>query len=177
MIMLFSAGDVHPVAGNTVLFIMREKKMNSLSSVLAFAPPSPAVSEAYLLAKLSFYTDSADVADDLKNRLAGIVVIDTRAEAHYLRGHIPGAVSFPHRLMSEETTRHLDRNMVYVTYCDGIGCNGSTQGAYKLAKLGFRVKELIGGLDFWIRDQHPLAEGEAIGTYPADLNIEDCGCN
>ncbi len=22
---------------------------------------------------------------------------------------------------------------VYVTYCDGIGCNGSTKGAYKLA--------------------------------------------
>lgn len=151
--------------------------MNPVSSVLAFAPPLPAISEAYLLAKLSFYTDSADVANDLKNRVAGIVVIDTRAEAHYLRGHIPGAVNFPHRLMTEETTRHLDRDVVYVTYCDGIGCNGSTQGAYKLAKLGFRVKELIGGLDFWVRDQHPLAEGDEIGSYPADLTVEDCGCN
>lgn len=177
MIMLFSACDIHLAAANPVLFIMREKKMNPVSSVLAFAPPSPAASEAYLLAKLSFYTDSADVAEDLKNRVAGIVVIDTRAEAQYLRGHIPGAVSFPHKLMNEESTRQLNRDVVYVTYCDGIGCNGSTQGAYKLAKLGFRVKELIGGLDFWIRDQHPLAEGEAIGIYPADLSVEDCGCS
>lgn len=151
--------------------------MNPTCRVLAFAPPSPTVSEAYLMAKLSFYTDAADVAQDLKNRVAGIAVIDTRAEGHYLRGHIPGAVNFPHRLMDEETTRCLDRNVVYVTYCDGIGCNGSTQGAYKLAKLGFRVKELIGGLDFWVRDQHPLAEGQEIGIYPTDLTLEECGCN
>ncbi len=150
--------------------------MQHTSNVLAFAPASPENSAAYLLSKLSFYTDAADVAADLQHGIAGIVVIDTRAETHYLRGHIPGAVSFPHRLMNEETTRHWDREAVYVTYCDGIGCNGSTQGAYKLAKLGFRVKELIGGLDFWIRDQHPLAEGKEVGVYSADPDLNACGC-
>lgn len=155
---------------------MNQQQNVQPSYVLASEPPLPAVSEAYLLAKLSFYTDAADVAEDLKNRIAGVVVIDTRSEAHYQRGHIPGAISFPHRLMTAGTTQHLNRDVVYVTYCDGIGCNGSTQGAYKLAKLGFRVKELIGGLDFWIRDQHPLATGSEIGVYPADLIIDDCGC-
>jgi hypothetical protein len=43
--------------------------------------------------------------------------------------------------MSAETTTRLDRSKVYVVYCDGIGCNASTKGAYKLARLGFRVKE------------------------------------
>ena len=42
--------------------------------------------------------------------------------------------------------------MLYVTYCDGIGCNASTKGALNMAKLGFRVKELMGGLDWWKRD-------------------------
>lgn len=156
---------------------MSQSQSIPLSAVLQFAPPAPAISEGYLFNKLSFYTDAADVAEDLKNRIQGIVVVDTRSEAHYQRGHIPGAISFPHRLMTPEATGHLNRDVVYVTYCDGIGCNGSTNGAYKLAKLGLRVKELIGGLDFWIRDGHPLAIGTESGEYPADLSVEDCGCS
>ena len=29
--------------------------------------------------------------------------------------------------MNQQTTRHLDREALYVTYCDGIGCNASTK--------------------------------------------------
>ncbi len=150
--------------------------MQSQSRVLAFPPPSPDVSERYLHAKLSFYTDAWDVAEDLRHGNSAIVVIDTRAESLYQAGHIPGAVSFPHRLMDEASTAGLDRDKVYVTYCDGIGCNGSTQGAYKLARLGFRVKELIGGLDFWARDGHPQTKGSEAGVYPANWQAQDCGC-
>ena len=149
--------------------------MQQESYVLGFAPPSPEISAAYLLSKLSFYTDAADVAADLQNGVRGIVVIDTRSAEHYARGHVPGAVSFPHKRMTAESTGELSKDVVYVTYCDGIGCNGSTQGAYKLAKLGFRVKEMIGGLDFWIRDQHPLAAGEERGQYLPQQGPE-CGC-
>ena len=147
------------------------------SKVLANPPPSPEISEQYLHAKLRFYTDAWDVAEDLRQQVGEIIVIDTRSEPQYAAGHIPGAISFPHRLMTEASTAHLDRNKVYVTYCDGIGCNGSTQGAYKLAKLGFRVKELIGGLDFWIRDSHPQATGTEAGVYPANGQSEECGCD
>lgn len=150
--------------------------MGDVSLVLAFPPPTAAESQNYLAAKLSYYTDSADVAADLRNGIRDIVVIDTRSEALYGAGHIPGAISFPHRLMNETTTRHLDRNKVSVTYCDGIGCNGSTNGAYKLAKLGFWVKELIGGLDFWQRDGHPLALGDQPGSMQGEESHLTCGC-
>lgn len=150
--------------------------MGVSSLVLAFPPAEVEQSLEYLAAKLSYYTDSADVAEDLRNGIQEIVVIDTRAVAWYAAGHIPGAVSFPHRLMNESSTRELDRNKVYITYCDGIGCNGSTQGAYKLAKLGFRVKELIGGLDFWQRDGHPLAIGEEKGSMLGQGKTPECGC-
>ena len=33
--------------------------------------------------------------------------------------------------MNAETTARFDRNPIYVTYCDGIGCNASTRGALK----------------------------------------------
>ena len=112
-------------------------------------------------------------------RMAGddaIVVIDTRSPAHYEQGHVPGAVSFPHRTMDADSTAHLDRSKVYVTYCDGIGCNGSTKGAYKLARLGFTVKEMLGGLDFWIRDGQPVATGPERGTMPAARPAIECAC-
>ena len=67
----------------------------------------------------------------------------------------PARSIFPHRKMNQESTRHLDRDALYVTYCDGIGCNASTKGALKLAELGFQVKELIGGIDWWKRDGYP----------------------
>ena len=62
--------------------------------------------------------------------------------------------------MNEESTTALDKDLVYVTYCDGVGCNASTKAALKLAGLGFRVKELMGGLDWWKRDGHPVEKGE-----------------
>lgn len=146
------------------------------SLVLAFPPPEPAQSRDFMLAKLSYHADAWDVAEDLAHGVEGLVVIDTRSEALYALGHVPGALSFPHRLMDADSTASLDRTKVYVTYCDGIGCNGSTKGAYKLAALGFTVKEMLGGLDFWIRDGHPVATGPEAGRMPAQTTGIQCGC-
>lgn len=144
------------------------------SFVLSHPPAAPADAAAYLQAKLAFYTDAADLAHDLAARVPGIAVIDARAPAAYRDGHIPGAHNFPHRSMDASTSAGLARELVYIVYCDGIGCNGSTQGAWKLARLGFQVKELIGGLDFWKRDGHPTAQGEAPGSLA--VPGEGCGC-
>lgn len=103
--------------------------------------------------KLAFEIDAADLFDAL-NKGEQVVVVDARSMAGYELEHIPGAISFPHRTMDAATTAHLDRTFLYVIYCDGIGCNASTKGALKLAQLGFRVKELMGGLDWWKRDQY-----------------------
>jgi rhodanese-related sulfurtransferase len=65
--------------------------------------------------------------------------------------------------MTESSSLTLDRSKVYVVYCDGIGCNGSTKGAYKLASLGFQTKELLGGLDWWRRDGHAVLSGPEPG--------------
>jgi len=110
--------------------------------------------------KLQFETDSWDlrVALDKGER---IIVVDSRSAQSYTEEHIPGAVNIPHRTMTEESTAHLDRNALYVVYCDGIGCNAFTKGALNMARLGFRVKELIGGLNWWRRDGY-RTEGSAV---------------
>jgi rhodanese-related sulfurtransferase len=141
------------------------------SLVLEVPAPAPAVSRDFMTAKLALHTDAWDVAEDLQHGVADIVVVDARSRAAFAVGHIPGAISLPHREMSPHSTQHFDRRKTYVVYCDGIGCNASTKGAYQLALLGFQVKEMLGGLDFWIRDGHPVEAG-ASAASPAVA----CGC-
>jgi rhodanese-related sulfurtransferase len=81
-----------------------------------------------------------------------IVVLDARSPQTFAQDHIPGAINLPHRAMTEESTRQMDRSLLYVVYCDGIGCNASTKGALNLSRLGFRVKELMGGIEWWKRE-------------------------
>jgi len=101
--------------------------------------------------KLDYETDAWDLKAAL-DKGERIVVVDARSPQSYGAEHIPGAVNIPHRTMSEESTRQLDRSALYVVYCDGIGCNASTKGALNLARLGFRVRELMGGLVWWKQD-------------------------
>ena len=135
-----------------------------ISAVLEYGVPEPGEIAAAMGDKLRFHTDSWDLSVDLKSGCADIVVIDARSGSAYEAGHIPGALSFPHREMNPTSTASLDRGKVYVVYCDGIGCNASTKGAYNLARLGFRVKELLGGLDWWCRDGHAVAASDKPGS-------------
>jgi rhodanese-related sulfurtransferase len=104
--------------------------------------------------KLAFETDAWDLNEMLRAQ-TNVVIIDARSETAYAHEHIPQAINFPHRTMNAASTQSLDRTALYVTYCDGIGCNASTKGALKLAELGFQVKELIGGIEWWKRDGYP----------------------
>jgi len=105
----------------------------------------------YFSDKLEHETDSWDLKTAIEKG-ENIVVVDVRSPQSFQKERIPGAVNVPHRTMTTVSTRSFDRAALYVVYCDGIGCNGSTKGALNMAKLGFRVKELLGGLDWWKRD-------------------------
>jgi rhodanese-related sulfurtransferase len=120
--------------------------------------------------KLAFETDSWDLKVALESG-ENVVVIDARSPEAYQKEHIPGAINIPHRRMNEETTGSLDRTALVVTYCDGIGCNASTKGALNMTRLGFGVKELIGGLDWWKKDGH---ETEGLGPSSQEAG---CGCD
>lgn len=120
--------------------------------------------------KLAYETDSADLFDAIHSDEKP-VVIDARKPAAFANEHIPLAINLPHREMNAESTSQLDKSKLYVTYCDGIGCNASTKGALKMAQLGFRVKELIGGIDWWKRDGYETA---GINAQPG-TKVE-CAC-
>jgi rhodanese-related sulfurtransferase len=119
--------------------------------------------------KLDYEIDAWDLAEALKKE--SITIIDARSEAAFKTEHIPGALSIPHRTMNAETTAHISKDTLVVTYCDGIGCNASTKGALNMTRLGFRVKELMGGIDWWKRDGYATE-----GTNAAEGQRITCGC-
>ncbi len=120
--------------------------------------------------KLKYEIDSYDLWESITLG-KDIVVVDSRSAEAYAERHIPSAVNIPHRTMDPENTADLDRDALYVTYCDGIGCNASTKGALNMARLGFNVKELMGGLDWWMRDGY-----ETEGLQATEGRALVCGC-
>ena len=120
--------------------------------------------------KLAYEMDSADLYEAVAKG-EPIVIVDGRPATAHAKERIPGAISLPHREISFNTTESLDKSKLYVCYCDGIGCNASTKTALKLLTLGFQVRELIGGLDWWKRDGHATHGTEA----RVGITLE-CGC-
>lgn len=120
--------------------------------------------------KLKYEIDSWDLSESL-NTSDEIIVIDARSSEAYNYERIPNSINIPHKTMNDNTTKDLSKDRLYVTYCDGIGCNASIKGALNMATLGFRVKELLGGLDWWIRDGY-----ETHGQNARKSKNISCGC-
>jgi rhodanese-related sulfurtransferase len=105
----------------------------------------------YFQNKLDYELDPYDLFASLENG-EDIIPLDARKLIAYEEEHIPGAISLPHREIDEKSTRHLDKTKIYACYCKGTGCNASTRGALSMSKLGFKVKELFGGIVSWKSD-------------------------
>ncbi len=141
---------------------------------------SPAEAAAHFAARLAFETDVSDVHAALESGAPGFVLLDSRSREAWDQGHVPGAVHLPGRQIPARADAELDRSVPVVTYCWGPGCNGATRAALALALLGYRVREMIGGFEYWAREGLPVATEEGVSrrpvdrlTAPADVS---CGC-
>lgn len=121
--------------------------------------------------KLAFEMDPSDLFEAL-SKGEKVIALDARKAFAYEAERIPTAINILHREMNEESTKHLDRSFTYITYCDGIGCNASTKGALNMTKLGFKVKELIGGIEWWKLDGYAT---EGTKANPVGEKIQ-CAC-
>jgi len=125
------------------------------SAVLATPAADPGVARQYFAGRLGFETDVSDLMADLgkgntPKEDGPFVIIDTRSPKSYALCHIPGAINLPK--IDPQTTAGLSRDKVCVVYCWGPGCNGATKGALRLTELGFRAKELYGGIEYWRKE-------------------------
>jgi rhodanese-related sulfurtransferase len=112
----------------------------------------------HFAAKLRFELDPADLAA-LRGSGARPLVIDTRSLASWKQGRIAGAVHIPTDEL-ESRAAEIPRDADVIVYCWGPGCNGSTKAALVLSRLGYSVRELIGGYEYWAREGLQL-EGES----------------
>jgi rhodanese-related sulfurtransferase len=131
---------------------------------------------AFFAARLAFQTDVSDVQAALSADpdRPGFLLIDSRSTQSWDQGHIPGAVHLPTAALA---TAELDPDVPVVTYCWGPGCNGATRAALVLAERGFAVKEMLGGIEYWIREGFPVRTKEGdVGKHPDPLTAPSCGC-
>jgi rhodanese-related sulfurtransferase len=127
--------------------------MPSLVTAPGFA--DPAIALAHYQNRLGVETDCSDVHESLK-AAADFVLVDVRGPKLFAAGHVPGAVNIPHRTMTAETMASYTKGTLFVVYCAGPHCNGATKGAIRLAALGYRVKEMIGGITGWLDEDFAL---------------------
>jgi rhodanese-related sulfurtransferase len=120
------------------------------SSVAEIAPADSAAALAHFEGAFRFETDCWDVHDAMSNARQDFVLVDVRSHDLYANGHVPGAVSIPHRKLIEATLSRYPRDTIFVVYCAGPHCNGAHRGAVRLARLGRPVKLMIGGMTGWL---------------------------
>ncbi|WP_237213813.1 rhodanese-like domain-containing protein [Falsiroseomonas oryziterrae] len=138
------------------------------SPVTEIAPVAPAEMAAHAARRLALETDCADVHAALSAG-ADFVLLDVRGRAAFAAGHVPGAVSLPHRDITEARLAAWPAETVFVVYCAGPHCNGADRAALRLAMLGRRVKTMPGGITGWCDEGLPLATGRA-GPPSPDTN-------
>jgi rhodanese-related sulfurtransferase len=139
-----------------------------MSNVLSTPPATPARAVAHFAARLRFETDVSDVHADLEAAAPGLVVVDSRNEQAWRQGHLPGAVHLPTAQIAERAAGLVPPGVAVVTYCWGPGCNGATRAALEFARLGYPVKEMIGGYEYWVREGLPVRTATGPRRRPVD---------
>jgi rhodanese-related sulfurtransferase len=140
---------------------------NAMPSAVAQIPAAASPeAERHFAARLTFETDCWDVHDSLERGLKDFVLVDVRSPAMYAKSHLPGAVSIPHGKLVASTLAAYPPGTLFVVYCAGPHCNGANRGALRLARLGYPVKELIGGMTGWA-DEGFAFEGQEAETAVA----------
>ncbi|GAA1947257.1 rhodanese-like domain-containing protein [Agromyces allii] len=112
---------------------------------------SPVDAIAHFRGRLGFEADVSDVHAALADG-EPFVLIDTRNDAAWAQGHVPGAVHLPRRDIGLRAASVVPIGTPVVVYCWGPGCNGATRSALEFATLGYPVKEMIGGFEYWVRE-------------------------
>ena len=138
-----------------------------MTDALPAAPALDAVHIAHLRDRLAWETDPSDVhaAQEARERF---VLVDTRGDAAWAQGRVVGAVHLPTARIADRAPAEIPPDLPIVVYCWGPGCNGSTRAALAFALLGYRVREMIGGYEYWTREGYPVEDDAGRVHRPVD---------
>jgi rhodanese-related sulfurtransferase len=121
----------------------------------------------HFAAKLRFETDPTDVAaaHDAGDRF---VLVDSRGEVAWRQGRVPFALHLPTAEIEDRALDEIPLDTPVVVYCWGPGCNGAARAALRLSRLGYEVREMIGGFEWWAREGLPVEDDDGRVVRTAD---------
>lgn len=109
----------------------------------------------YFSAKLAYEMTPWALKSILEKTPEQVLVLDVRNADMFAIEHIKGAKNVPLAdLVSKLAT--LPKNKTIVTYCGDLTCGLAPKAALQLAQKGFKVMELVGGIDVWSRKGFPV---------------------
>jgi rhodanese-related sulfurtransferase len=123
---------------------------------------------AHFAARLRFETDVSDVHAALEGAVPGFVLVDSRSDDAWAQGHLPGALHLPTGQIAARAAALIPAGTPVVTYCWGPGCNGATRAALAFAELGYPVREMLGGYEYWVREGFSVQTATGPTSYPVD---------
>ena len=136
---------------------------------------------AHFSSRLAFETDSSDVHADM-DASKRFVLVDVRGQSSWDQGRAKGAILMHHSEIAARALSEIPRDTPVVVYCWGPGCNGAHKGALNFALLGYQVKEMIGGFEYWAREGYPVENNDGLVirekdplTVPVNSPTCDCG--
>jgi rhodanese-related sulfurtransferase len=142
---------------------------NAVTSIPAASPEAAA---QHFESQFAYETDCWDTHDAMRSADPGFVLLDVRGPALFEKGHVPGAINLPHGKIISSRMSVYPGTTLFVTYCAGPHCNGAARAAVKLARLGYAVKLMAGGITGWLDEGFTLEPGsthalEVAASQPA----------
>lgn len=94
---------------------------------------------------------------------ASYQVLDVRYPADFAQARVPGAINLPKGQWKNAAAAGLKQDVPIYVYCYNQTCHLAAEAAVELTAAGYRVIEVEGGWDTWVKngygvDETPLAK-------------------